>query len=102
MRPNQRDLVLDVLEAAHITPYLGPETNYVTNGLLLRADLHTLFDTGLLAVDPDTRQVLVAAVVKDPVYRVLHGKPLRPTMTQASAPNAARLRQHRFGCKWQS
>ena len=40
--------VLDILEAAHITPYLGPDTNHVTNGLLLRADLHTLFDTCLL------------------------------------------------------
>ncbi len=49
--------VLDVLEAAHITPYLGPETNHVTNGLLLRADLHTLFDTDLIAVDPETRKV---------------------------------------------
>lgn len=33
-----------VLEAAHVTPYLGPETNDITNGLLLRADLHTLLD----------------------------------------------------------
>jgi hypothetical protein len=37
-----------VLEAAHITPH-GDETNYsVYNGLLLRADVHTLFDLGLL------------------------------------------------------
>jgi hypothetical protein len=37
-----------VLEAAHIIPH-GDETNYsVYNGLLLRADVHTLFDLGLL------------------------------------------------------
>jgi predicted restriction endonuclease len=37
-----------VLEAAHIIPN-GDETNYsVYNGLLLRADVHTLFDLGLL------------------------------------------------------
>src|ERR1700722_13605652 len=35
---------LEVLEAAHICPYQGSATNHVTNGLLLRADIHTLFD----------------------------------------------------------
>ncbi|WP_200883691.1 HNH endonuclease [Archangium violaceum] len=40
-----------VLEAAHIFPYHGPQTNHVTNGLLLRADLHVLFDLGLLRTE---------------------------------------------------
>jgi HNH endonuclease len=35
---------LDILEAAHISPYRGEEDNHPENGLLLRADLHTLFD----------------------------------------------------------
>lgn len=42
-----------LLEAAHIYPYRGAETNHVTNGLLLRSDLHSLFDLGLIAVKPD-------------------------------------------------
>jgi hypothetical protein len=33
-----------VLEAAHISRYLGEKDNHPTNGLLLRADLHTLFE----------------------------------------------------------
>ena len=41
-----------VLEAAHIRPYRGPESNALPNGLLLRADIHTLFDLALLAIDP--------------------------------------------------
>jgi hypothetical protein len=42
--------VEEVLEAAHIVPH-GEETNYsVFNGLLLRADIHTLFDLGLLNI----------------------------------------------------
>ena len=45
----------DVLEAAHISPYFGAHTNHVTNGLLLRADIHTLFDRGLIKVDADYR-----------------------------------------------
>jgi hypothetical protein len=52
-----------VLEAAHIIPYRGPETNHVQNGLLLRADLHTLFDLDLLWIDPDTLSVLVAPLL---------------------------------------
>lgn len=44
-----------VLEAAHISPYLGEHTNHVTNGLLLRADIHTLFDRGLIKVHGDYR-----------------------------------------------
>ncbi len=37
------------LEGAHLRPYRGPDSNVVTNGLLLRADIHTLFDLQLLA-----------------------------------------------------
>ena len=33
-----------LLEAAHIVPYRGSDTNHIANGLLLRADLHTLFE----------------------------------------------------------
>lgn len=42
-----------VLEAAHISPYRGTHTDTLRNGLLLRADIHTLFDLDLLTVTPD-------------------------------------------------
>lgn len=42
-----------VLEAAHIARYLGPQSNRTDNGLLLRADIHTLFDLHQLTVTPD-------------------------------------------------
>jgi putative restriction endonuclease len=44
-----------VLEAAHIQPYLGPASNHVQNGLLLKADVHKLFDAGYVTVTPDYR-----------------------------------------------
>lgn len=44
--------VESVLEAAHISPYLGAASNEVNNGLLLRADIHTLFDLGKLRISP--------------------------------------------------
>ena len=44
-----------VLDAAHIQPYLGPASNHVQNGLLMRTDLHRLYDGGYLTVTPDLR-----------------------------------------------
>lgn len=42
-----------VLDAAHIQPYLGPESNHPQNGLLLTKEFHTLFDAGYVGVTPD-------------------------------------------------
>jgi putative restriction endonuclease len=58
---------------AHIMPYMGPATNDVQNGLLLRADVHTLFDLGLIAVEPDPLEVLVTPSVVGTHW----GRPLR-------------------------
>ncbi|MCG7871833.1 MAG: HNH endonuclease [Candidatus Thiodiazotropha lotti] len=59
--------VTSVLEAAHIVPHTT-ETNYaVTNGLLLRADIHTLFDLNLIGVD-ETGTVSVAESLKGTEY----------------------------------
>lgn len=46
---------LPVLEAAHIKPYSLAGQHEVSNGLLLRSDLHTLFDRGYVTVSPDMR-----------------------------------------------
>ncbi|EOX3951380.1 hypothetical protein B7489_23240 [Vibrio alginolyticus] len=47
--------VINVLEAAHIV-FHNYDTNYSPyNGLLLRADIHTLFDLNLIKIDIDTR-----------------------------------------------
>lgn len=44
---------LPVLEAAHIRPVTGGGQHRVDNGLLLRSDLHRLFDRGYVTVTPD-------------------------------------------------
>jgi putative restriction endonuclease len=46
---------LPVLQAAHIRPYAAGGPHAVRNGLLLRSDLHTLFDRGYVTVTPDYR-----------------------------------------------
>lgn len=66
-----------VLEAAHILPYRGDHTNHVTNGLLLRADLHTLFDLGLLSITPSSYAIVVADELRNTEYFELHGARLR-------------------------
>ena len=85
--------VVPLLEAAHITPYLGPDTNAIKNGILLRADIHTLWDLGLLAVDPDTGEVWVSPEVDDPAYRVLSGQPLKHPSHAAQYPAVSALQQ---------
>jgi putative restriction endonuclease len=84
----------DALEAAHISPYRGGDTNRVQNGLLLRADLHTLFDLGLLAVDPTTTKVILASSLRETSYAEFDGRRLAVPSDPALAPNAEALRQH--------
>ena len=61
--------VAAVLDAAHIVSYRGPETNHPANGLLLRTDLHTLFDLRMVAVDVDTMTLLVSPDSQPPATR---------------------------------
>lgn len=84
------------LEAAHIVSYSGPDSNHVTNGLLLRADIHTLFDLDLIGIDPVSRTVSVAATIQGSRYRELQGRKLRVPALAAAAPNREALVQ-----RWQ-
>lgn len=85
--------VLPTLEAAHITPYLGAATNRTENGLLLRADIHTLWDLGLMAIHPKTNLISVAPAILDDTYRSLHGKPPFVPQNVLSKPAPAALQQ---------
>lgn len=66
-----------VLEAAHIVPYRGPQTDQPDNALLLRADLHTLFDRELFSIDPETRRIRIAPVLERGPYAALAGQQVR-------------------------
>jgi hypothetical protein len=85
--------VLPTLEAAHITPYLGAATNRTENGLLLRADVHTLWDLGLVAIHPDTNLIWVASSISDAGYRALQGKPPFEPKSILNKPSHAALQQ---------
>lgn len=86
--------VLQVLEAAHIKPFKGEHTNHVQNGLLLRADIHTLFDMGLVGIDPGTWTVVVHHSIRSGSYSEWHGTSVRLPKEPAHRPNHTALRQH--------
>jgi predicted restriction endonuclease len=76
-----------VLEAAHILPYRGPAHNDVRNGILLRADLHTLMDRNLLRIHPTTRRIVLHPSLHDSPYAALDGTQIRAPIDQASQPH---------------
>ena len=84
-----------VLEAAHIYPYRGGPTNHTSNGLLLRTDLHTLFDCGLLAIDPKARTIVVADALQASSYGKFAGKKIREPKDPANGPSRLNL-ERRF------
>jgi hypothetical protein len=92
--------VLDVLEAAHITPYLGPHTNHVTNGILLRADLHTLFDLHLIAINPGSLEIIVDPRLRSSDYADLHQKKIVLPSNRNDKPSEKALKQHLEDCKF--
>ena len=55
---------LPALEAAHIRPFAEEGTHEVSNGLLLRSDIHRLFDKGYVGVTPEYRFVVSKALRK--------------------------------------
>lgn len=84
-----------VLEAAHIAPYLGKESNTVQNGLLLRADIHTLFDLGQLKITA-AGKIELDEKLFGTMYGELHGKQIRKPISKAAAPSIAAL-ELKFG-----
>ena len=84
------------LEACHIVPYRGPETNHVSNGLLLRADIHTLFDLGKTAVDTADMTVILASDMVQGSYSDLLNTPISLPQDPLKRPSPTALEQHRF------
>jgi putative restriction endonuclease len=93
------DKILPALEACHIQPFAEGGPHEVRNGLLLRADLHRLFDAGYLTVDPKTYQVVVSRRLRDEFqngrqYYALHGQAIRRPVSRDAEPDPEFLRYH--------
>ena len=89
---------LPALEAAHIRPFAVDGPHDVSNGLLLRSDVHRLFDRGYITVTPDGR-LNVSKQLKEHFhngrsYYPLHGARLSEPKLIAHRPNRELLRWH--------
>lgn len=87
--------VISLLEAAHITPHAEGSDYRVSNGILLRADIHTLFDLHLLAIDPKMR-VHLAQEVKNSEYGRYDGKHIERLPSIPSEQPSPTALQQRF------
>lgn len=89
---------LPALEAAHIRPYTHEGPHEVSNGLLLRADLHRLFDQGYLTVTPDLQLKVGRRLREDydngKSYYPFDNQPLNPPQLSTELPAKEYLAWH--------
>jgi putative restriction endonuclease len=89
---------LPALEASHIRPYAHEGPHEIRNGVLLRADLHRLFDTGYATVTPDLRLAISARLREDyrngRSYYPLQGAHLKVPTAERHRPDEAFLAWH--------
>jgi hypothetical protein len=86
---------VEALEAAHIAPYRGDQSDHPQNGLLLRADLHSLFDLGLIAINTNGMKVVVAPKLRRSIYGTIAGQDVRLPENEVARPSISALDAHR-------
>ena len=90
--------VLPALDAAHIRPYALGGMHVLSNGILLRRDIHSVFDAGYVTIDDQYRFVVSERVKTDfnngNEYRRLHGTLLSMPFLPLDRPDRESLRWH--------
>jgi putative restriction endonuclease len=89
---------LPALEAAHIRPYGEGGEHAAGNGILMRRDIHSLFDAGYVTVSPD-HHFEVSRRIKEEFengreYYALHGRQVRVPPRSDIQPDEAAIRWH--------
>lgn len=82
----------DLLEVAYIVPFPKGNVHALTNALLLRSDLHTLWDLNLIGIDPDDLKVWVSNKLNGTIYQELDGQSIVAPQ-DGSVVNASSLRE---------
>jgi hypothetical protein len=100
-RARRGSSALPTLDAAHIRPVAEGGQHCLDNGLLLRTDVHRLFDAGYVTVTPDGR-FLVSRRLKDDFdngepYMPFHGQRIWMPGDPVSQPNREALEWHSEG-----
>lgn len=97
-----RERTLPVLEAAHIRPYSDGGPHEARNGLLLRSDIHQLFDSGYATVTPDLRFEVSSRIREEfengRDYYALHGKGIFVPGPTEARPDPEALDWHNQNC----
>ena len=83
----------EAIEAAHIRDYSGEESNNVRNGILLRIDIHRLFDKGLITIDQDYTLIL-SEKLENSYYREYGGKKINLPNDKDKYPDKSALEWH--------
>ena len=93
-----QEKVLPALDAAHIRPFSEGGEHSITNGLLLRSDVHRLFDRGYVTVIPENHFEVSRKVREDfhngRDYYALHGKKIWTPSDTGFQPNKDHLAWH--------
>ncbi|MEQ9398182.1 MAG: HNH endonuclease [Longimicrobiales bacterium] len=89
---------LPALDAAHIRPFSEVREHVVTNGLLLRSDVHRLFDAGYVTITPEYRVEASQRMRGDfndgDNYLKLHGRAVWTPDSEGQRPDPEALRWH--------
>lgn len=89
---------LPALDAAHIRPYVEGGAHEASNGLLLRRDLHSLFDAGYVTVTPNLHFEVSRRIREEfengRHYYALQGRPIEPPRHAGHSPDVAALAWH--------
>lgn len=83
----------DILEAAHIQPYINERSNHIQNGICLRSDLHKLFDAGLLTIDTNFK-VLISRFLSSEYYTTFDRQPIRQPHYPFERPSINSIKLH--------
>ena len=83
-----------LLEAAHIMPYSGAWHTRAHHGLLLKTDIHTLFDRVLIQIDTD-HKIRVSPHLLGYEYELLEGQKMKLPKEKSDWPDAEHLLKHR-------
>ncbi len=97
-----QERTLPALEAAHIRPYGDGGKHEARNGLLLRGDIHSLFDTGYVTVTPNLKFEVSRHIREEfengKDYYALHGRPIAAPRRPNDRPDPRSLAWHNEHC----
>lgn len=88
------DDVEQVIEAAHIIPYLGEKTNHIQNGIPLRSDIHLLFDLGLLTISAKSFKIKISKKLACTNYWKYNAKTILIPQDKFNYPSIEALKYH--------